>query len=91
MADEQKKEWHIDVSDVKKMKPILEWNRAVTSGNSDVLLRIMSTRVKSWPYAFDPAEPESYEELEPEQWQETTQRVGAAFNSVFQRTNGKRK
>lgn len=84
--------WNIDTSDIKKLGPIREWNRKAQTGDMEGLIGIMARRIKSWPYAdIDPADTEAYDELEPEQWTEALQRVGASFNAVFQRKNGKRK
>lgn len=76
--------WDIDVSDIRTMKPIFEWNAAVEAGRMTKVREMMQARIKQWPFEGDPAAIEAWENLTPKQWTETLSKVGQTIGNVFQ-------
>lgn len=85
-AQENQSEWVIDVSDIRTMKPIFEWNRIMASQNMDAARQAMMARIKQWPFEGDPSQVVSWENMTPKQWQETLKVCGETVGSVFQNT-----
>lgn len=51
----------------------------LTYGDESVLYPFFAKVIKKWPHAYDPADIKSYGKLEPWEFEEVSEKVGAAF------------
>jgi hypothetical protein len=75
--------FRIDTSGWTNVKPAREWSRVARVGNMDGMVEFMLGIIVAWPYAGDPAEDESYDELTAEQWQQVVEEVNNAVGAFF--------
>lgn len=81
--------WRIDFSDWK-MKDKRAFTRATIEAgeksDESLIYPHLAMVIKAWPYAGDPSNPESYDELTPDQFEEASKQFAAALTARFQRS-----
>jgi len=74
--------WIIDAD--QKRKDLRAYQEAVKRNeNDDDAIPFFTKAVKAWPYPYDPANPESYDELTVTQLAEVAIHVNAAFQALY--------
>jgi len=85
-----------DIKDIQvnvsgwKMRDVIRWQKLAQAGDAAAISREMSSVVKVWPFTaegvpLDPRNPDSYLELDPEQWACVLEAVSGASGSRFRR------
>lgn len=70
-----------------KMKDYRSFMKATETNSFEGMFELLSKVVLSWPYAGDPTDPASYDELAMEEWLEVTKAVGASLSNQFSQGN----
>jgi len=78
-----KKDIVVNTSNIKTVRPVVEWQNAATSGNLGQMIKIAMTLVEAWPYDGDPKSVDSYYDLSPQDFKQVLQVVGDALADLF--------
>lgn len=85
----QSKTQPLIVVDMKawRMKDYRHFMRATQESEFDGMFDTLSKVIISWPYAGDPSDPASFDELTMDEWLEVTKAVGSAMSNQFSQGN----
>lgn len=66
------------------MEQHFEWDRALNNADRDSQNALMASAIKSWPYQYDPKDPDVYvKKLKPKQWKASVMAVANACFNCF--------
>lgn len=77
--------WEIDLSEHLTIGFVMQFTEAAKASNFERVIEMMSQVVKDWPFLpLDPAKPEDYYTLAPDEFMECANKVALGIAQAFQ-------